>query len=187
MKYILASQSPRRRELLATLPIEFTVAPANCDETLPEEIPAEQAAEMLAVRKAAAITKEHPDAVVIGADTTVIIEDTILGKPQNHDECCAMLKLLSGRTHKVCTGVAVFANGKSISFTEETDVTFFPLSTEEIVAYADTDEPYDKAGAYGIQGKGGLFVAGICGDYNNVVGLPVARLYRYLKKLGVCG
>lgn len=187
MEYILASQSPRRKELLSLLPIDFTVSPATCDETLPEEIPAEQAAEMLAVRKAAAVAKLHPDAVVIGADTTVLIEDTILGKPANRDECCAMLRLLSGRTHRVCTGVALFYAGKSLSFTEQTDVTFYPLSAEEIQAYADTDEPYDKAGSYGIQGKGGLFVAGIHGDYANVVGLPVARIYRQLKKLGLCG
>lgn len=186
MNYILASQSPRRKELLSLLPVDFMVAPAECDETLPVGTPAEQAAELLAVRKAAAVAKLHPDAVVIGADTTVIIEDTILGKPANREECCAMLKLLSGRTHTVCTGVALFWEGKSLSFTEQTAVSFYPLSEEEIEAYADTEEPYDKAGSYGIQGTGGLFVSEIHGDYANVVGLPVARLYRQMKKLGLC-
>ncbi len=187
MKLILASQSPRRKELLSLLGVDFTVSPADCDEALPEGTPAAQAAELLAVRKAAVLAKQNPEAVVIGADTTVIVEDTILGKPGDRDECCAMLKLLSGRTHTVCTGVAIFWAGKSISFTEQTTVTFFPLSEDEINAYADTDEPYDKAGAYGIQGKAGLFVSGIHGDYNNVVGLPAAKLNRYLKKLGIIG
>lgn len=187
MKLILASQSPRRRELLSLLHMDFTISPADCDETIPPHTPAAQAAELLAVRKAALVAKQHPDAVVIGADTTVIVEDTILGKPEGREECCAMLRLLSGRTHSVCTGVAILWAGKSISFTEQTAVTFFPLSDDEINAYADTDEPYDKAGAYGIQGSGGLFVSEIHGDFNNVVGLPVARLNRYLKKLGIIG
>lgn len=186
MEYILASASPRRQELLARLPIAFTVDPVFCDETLPEDTPAAQAAELLAVRKAAAAAKLHPNAVVIGADTTVVIEDTILGKPKDRAECCAMLSLLSGRTHSVYTGVAIFWEGKSLSFTEQTEVGFFPLSEREIIAYADTDEPYDKAGAYGIQGNAGLFIAGIHGDYYNVMGLPIARLYRQMRKLGIC-
>ena len=157
MEYILASASPRRQELLARLPIAFTVDPVFCDETLPADTPAAQAAELLAVRKAAAAAKLHPNAVVIGADTTVVIEDTILGKPKDRAECCAMLSF-----------------------------GFFPLSEREIIAYADTDEPYDKAGAYGIQGNAGLFIAGIHGDYYNVMGLPIARLYRQMRKLGIC-
>lgn len=187
MKLILASQSPRRKELLSLLQTDFTISPAHCDETIPEQTPATQAAELLAVRKAAMVAQQHPEAVVIGADTTVIVENTILGKPANREECLAMLRLLAGRTHTVCTGVAIFWAGKSISFTERTAVTFFSLTDDEINSYADTDEPYDKAGAYGIQSSGGLFVSEIHGDYNNVVGLPVAKLNRYLKKLGIIG
>ncbi|MBQ5335083.1 MAG: septum formation inhibitor Maf [Oscillospiraceae bacterium] len=185
MKLILASASPRRKELLGRLGVPFEVIVSDCDESLPDGIPADQAAELLAVRKAAAVAEEHPDAVVIGADTTVILDDLILGKPRDRAECCEMLRMLSGRQHKVVTGVAVFWDGRSASFSDETLVQFYPLTEAEISAYADTDEPYDKAGAYGIQGQGGLLVAGISGDYPNVVGLPVSRLVRQLRAFGL--
>ena len=182
---ILASGSPRRRELLEKLQIPFTVEVSDCDETLPDGIPAEQAAELLAVRKAAAVAKQHPEAVVIGADTTVILDEEILGKPKDSADCKRMLRLLSDRVHKVITGTAVFWDGRSFSFSEETLVQFYPLSDSDIDAYAASDEPYDKAGAYGIQGQGALLVRGISGDYYNVVGFPVARLSRELKRLGI--
>ncbi len=181
MKLILASGSPRRKELLGKLQIPFEVIVSECDESLPADTPAESAAELLAVRKAAAVAKLHPDAVVIGADTTVILDDDILGKPQDEADCKRMLSMLSGRMHKVVTGVAVFWDGHSASFADETQVQFYPLSNAEIEAYAASGEPYDKAGAYGIQGLGAMLVAGIHGDYYNVVGLPVARLARQLR------
>ena len=185
MKLILASGSPRRKELLGKLQIPFSVIVSDCDESLPDDIPAEEAAETLAVRKAAAVAAEHPDAVVIGADTTVILADEILGKPQNPDDCKRMLYMLSDNAHKVITGVAVFWGGHSFSFSEETLVQFYPLSEDDINRYAASGEPYDKAGAYGIQGLGALLVRGIHGDYFNVVGLPVARLHRELRRLGI--
>lgn len=185
MKLILASASPRRKELLGKLGVPFEVIVSDCDETLPEGIPSEEAAELLAVRKAAAVAKMHPDDVVIGADTTVLLDDVILGKPHDRAECCEMLHLLSGRQHKVVTGVAVFWDGHTASFSDETLVQFYPLTETEISAYADSGEPYDKAGAYGIQGQGALLVAGISGDYSNVVGLPVARLARQLRSFGL--
>lgn len=187
MKLILASGSPRRRELLEKLNIPFEVIVSACDETLPEGIPAESAAEMLAVRKAAAVAKQHPEAVVIGADTTVILDGEILGKPADEADCKRMLHLLSGRQHQVITGVAIFWDGHSASFSDETEVQFYPLSNVEIDAYAASPEPYDKAGAYGIQGQGALLVAGIHGDYYNVMGLPVARLARQLRDFGIRG
>ena len=185
LELILASASPRRKELLGRLGVPFSVLVPDCDETLPDGIPAGEAAEFLAVRKAAAAAKLHPDAVVIGADTTVLLDDRILGKPHDRAECCEMLHLLSGRQHRVVTGVAVFWEGRSASFSDETLVQFYPLTEAEINAYADSGEPYDKAGAYGIQGQGSLLVAGISGDYFNVVGLPVARLYRQLRSFGL--
>lgn len=185
MKLILASASPRRRELLEKLGVPFEVIVSDCDESLPEGIPAENAAELLAVRKAAAVAKMHPDAVVIGADTTVLLDDEILGKPKDPADCKRMLSALSGRMHKVVTGVAIFWDGRSASFSDETQVQFYPLSDAEIDAYAATGEPYDKAGAYGIQGRGALLAAGIHGDYYNVVGLPVARLARQLRSFGL--
>lgn len=187
MKLILASGSPRRRELLEKLNIPFEVIVSACDETLPEGIPVESAAEMLAVRKAAAVAKQHPEAVVIGADTTVILDGEILGKPADEADCKRMLHLLSGRQHQVITGVAIFWDGHSASFSDETEVQFYPLSNAEIDAYAASPEPYDKAGAYGIQGQGALLVAGIHGDYYNVMGLPVARLARQLRDFGIRG
>ena len=185
MKLILASGSPRRKELLEKLQIPFEVIVSDCDETLTDEIPAEQAAEVLAVRKAAAVAKTPPEAVVIGADTTVILGDEILGKPKDEADCKRMLCMLSGAAHKVITGTAVFWEGHSFSFSEETLVQFYPLSEDDINAYAASGEPYDKAGAYGIQGLGSLLVRGIPGDYFNVVGLPIARLRHELKRLGI--
>lgn len=183
MKLILASGSPRRRELLEKLNIPFDVIVSECDETLPEGVPAENAAEMLAVRKAAAVAKTHTDAVVIGADTTVILDDEILGKPADEADCKRMLHALSGRQHKVITGVGIFWAGHSLSFSDEALVQFYPLTDAEINAYASSQEPYDKAGAYGIQGQGALLVAGIHGDYYSVMGLPIARLARQLRDL----
>ena len=186
MKLILASASPRRKELLAKLGIPFEVIVSDCDETLPPDTPADVAAELLARRKAEAVAAAYPDAVVIGADTTVVLGNEILGKPHDRADCVRMLTALSGQTHRVITGVAYVANGgKMRSFSEVTQVKFFELSPAEIAVYADSDEPYDKAGGYGIQGQGALLVEGISGDYSNVVGLPVARLARLLRAFGI--
>jgi len=183
MRMILASASPRRRELLEKLQIPFEVIVSDCDESLTDDIAAEQAAEILAVRKASAVAKDYPDAVVIGADTTVVLGDEILGKPKDQADCKRMLHLLSDNVHKVITGTAVFWEGHSFSFSTETLVQFYPLSEAEIDSYSASGEPYDKAGSYGIQGLGALLVRGIHGDYFNVVGLPVARLRHELKRL----
>lgn len=180
---ILASASPRRKELLSIIEKDFKIIPADIEEILPEGIPAEQAAEFLSVQKAKAVYEKHPDDTVIGCDTAVICEGEILGKPKDSLDAKRMLSLLSGKTHKVITGCAIFKNGKSLSFSETTKVTFFSLSEKEIDDYIATNEPFDKAGAYGIQGYGSLLVEKIEGDYFNVVGLPVAKLNKMLKRI----
>lgn len=180
MKIILASASPRRQELLKYAVSDFEISPADVDETIPDEIPSSDAAEFLAVKKAAYIAKSHPNDLVIGCDTIVVIDDTILGKPSGADDAFRMLYMLSGRTHNVITGVCFFKNGISMSFSETTSVIFYPLTGDEILSYVNTGEPFDKAGAYGIQGAGSMLVKGIIGDFFNVVGLPVARLKREL-------
>lgn len=183
MKIILASASPRRKELLGKIYTSFEIIPADVDESLNDNISAENAAQYLSEKKARHISEKYPDALVIGSDTTVVYSGLILGKPKDYSDAEKMLRLLSGKTHKVITGVSVFIGKKNISFSEVTEVTFFKLSNEEIEAYLKTDEWKDKAGAYGIQGAAGLFVEKICGDYDNVVGLPTARLNRKLKEI----
>lgn len=181
MQYILASASPRRQELIKLITEDFSVIPADIDETLPDNINPFYGPEFLAVKKAEHISKQHKGALVIGADTGVFLENRVLGKPKSEDDAKEMLKSLSGKTHKVITGCAIFYNGKHLSFSEETSVEFYPLSDNEIIRYISTGEPMDKAGAYGIQAKGSLFIKGIQGDYFNVVGLPIARLKRELE------
>lgn len=180
---VLASASPRRQELISIISNDVKIAPANVDECFSDEISAETVPEMLAVRKAAYVAKEFPADTVIGCDTSVIIDREILGKPADTGDAKRMLRLLSGKTHKVITGCAIFKNGRSLSFSETTEVTFYPLSDKEIDEYVATGEPMDKAGAYGIQGYGSLLVKGINGDYFNVVGLPVGKLNRMLNKI----
>lgn len=181
MKIILASASPRRKELLGLITEEFEIMPSDADETLPNNISSDMAAEYLAIVKARSIIVD--DAVVIGCDTVVVIDDKILGKPKDRNDCFEMLRALSGRKHYVYTGVCILYNNKTVSFTEKTEVEFHDLSDAEIEAYMDSGEPFDKAGGYGIQGKGSLLVKGICGDYFNVVGLPVSALNRKLKEI----
>lgn len=182
---ILASASPRRQELLKMAVKEFTVCPADVDETLPEGITAEKAAEYLAVKKAQTVSQspEHIYDSVIGCDTVVILDGEIMGKPKNINHAREMLTKLSGKTHKVITGVCVCSRGKQISFSETTEVEFYPLSEKEIEEYIQTGDPMDKAGSYGIQTEGCMLVKGIKGDFFNVVGLPVARLKRELDKM----
>ena len=185
---ILASASPRRRELLGMICHDFSVIVSECEEivssTEPEEVTIE-----LSKQKAQAVASGRADAVVIGADTVVSIDGEILGKPKDREDACRMLRLLSGKTHRVSTGVTLLQTGPDAdvrwgsSFAETTLVHVAPLSERELRSYLDTDEPYDKAGAYGIQGTFGKFISGIEGDYNNVVGLPVHRLYEEWKKI----
>ncbi|MGN0668910.1 MAG: Maf family protein [Oscillospiraceae bacterium] len=178
---ILASQSPRRRELLSLITDDFRIIPAKGEEILPEKISPENAVLTLSEQKADEIYRENRGEVIVAADTIVAIDGKILGKPADEKDAFAMLKTLSGRVHEVFTGVCViFANGRKERFFEETKVEFYELSDEEIAAYIKTGEPMDKAGAYGIQGKGALLVKRIDGDYYNVMGLPVARLLRVL-------
>ncbi len=184
-KILLASGSPRRRELLAMIAPDFAVAPGrDVDESYPSDIPAEKVAEYLSKVKADAyIDLLADDEIIITADTVVIIDGRILGKPAGRDDAVAMLRSLSGRRHKVVTGVTVTARDRSISFDETTVVKFAPLSDDEIDAYVDTFRPYDKAGAYGIQEWiGAVGIKGIEGCYYNVMGLPVHTLYHRLKE-----
>ena len=180
-RIILASASPRRRELLKNIFEEFDIIPADIDETTPESVPVESRPELIARKKAEFVAKKFPEAVVLGSDTAVIAEGEMLGKPLDRADAERMLRKLSGKTHEVITGCAVVSGGKTLSFSSVSEVEFYALTDEELNAYLETDEWKDKAGAYGIQGKAGMFVRGIRGDYNNVVGLPVAELGRVLK------
>ena len=181
-RIILASGSPRRQELLKLVTENFEICPVDADETLPAGMPVEMASAFLADLKAKSCAKLFPDAIVIGCDTVVILEDEIMGKPKDREDAFRMLRKLSGEVHSVMTGVSLYYNTQTTVFTTETRVEFYTLSDAEINAYLDTGEPFDKAGAYGIQGKGSLLVRGIEGDYFNVVGLPVASLARNLKQ-----
>ncbi len=183
MNLILASQSPRRRELLQLAGFAFTAEAADADETLPDDVPLAEAVQTLAQRKAQAVFTRHPDCCVLGADTLVALEDTVLGKPADTQDAARMLRLLSGNTHTVYTGVCILSAGREIRFAEQTQVTFFSLTEREIAAYTASDEPLDKAGAYGIQGKGCTLVQGIRGDYYTVMGLPIGRTARELGKI----
>ncbi len=180
---VLASASPRRKELISFISSDVKIYPADVDESFSEDIPAESVPEILAVRKAKAVSEKFPEDTVIGSDTSVIVDGEILGKPTDALDAKRMLNLLSGKTHKVITGCAIFKNGRSVSFSETTEVTFYNLSEEEIDNYIATNEPFDKAGAYAIQGYGSLLIKGINGDYFNVVGLPVSKLNKILKRI----
>ncbi len=179
---ILASGSPRRQELLKLVTEDFEICPVDADETIPDGMPIQMAAAFLADLKAHSCAKLFPDKIIIGCDTVVIHEDEIMGKPKDREDAFRMLRELSGEVHSVLTGVSLYYNTQTTVFTTETKVKFYPLSDDEIDAYLDTGEPFDKAGAYGIQGKGSLLVKAIKGDYFNVVGLPVASLSRNLKQ-----
>ncbi len=180
-RVILASGSPRRKELLAYLVDAFDVIPSGIEEVA-SGTPAQQV-EKLAADKAADIAGRYPDAVVIGADTLVAVGGQVLGKPKDEAEAFAMLRRLSGRSHTVCTGVAVISGGQTHTAVEATRVTFCRMSDDVIRGYIATGEPMDKAGAYGIQGYGGKFISGIEGCFFNVMGLPLNRLYTMLKNI----
>ena len=182
MQLILASQSPRRRDLLGLLRVPFTVLPADIDEGMDPSLPPQQEVARVSRLKAEA-TPRNPGDVVIAADTIVVLKDRVLGKPASRQEAPQMLRALSGRDHQVMTGLAVLKDDRALVCTEITDVHFRPLTEDEILRYVDTGEPMDKAGAYGIQGYAAPFVEGIRGDYYNVMGLPVCRLWQMLRQL----
>ena len=187
MKIILASQSPRRKELLERMGIQdFETISPNVDESAFHGLPPEELVRRLSAEKAAAVAgKVGEDAIVIAADTVVALEGAVLGKPADELDAFKMLSALSGVRHQVYTGVTVCRGGEKQTAHEVTDVTFRELSEEEIEHYIATGEPMDKAGAYGIQGYGALLIQGISGDYYNVMGLPVCRLSGMLARFGV--
>ncbi len=182
-KVILASASPRRQELIKLIFHSVEILPAECEETLPEGIGAREAVEYLSkIKNEASSELTEKENLIVSADTVVSIDDEILGKPVDKEDARRMITLLSGKIHQVYTGVTLSLNGKVKTFSEKTDVEFFDLTEEEIEEYISSSEPYDKAGAYGIQGKAGLLVKGINGDYYNVVGFPIARLKREIQE-----
>ena len=182
MQLILASQSPRRKELLGLFHIPFIVRVADIDETMDAgKAPADEVARVSKL-KALAVSRE-PEDVVIAADTIVVLEGRVLGKPKDKADAEAMLTALSGRDHQVMTGVTVLKGQRCLTHTEITDIHFRPLSQSEIQTYVASGEPMDKAGAYGIQGGAALFAEKLQGDYYNVMGLPVCRLYQMLCRI----
>jgi len=184
-RVVLASASPRRRQLLELIGIEHDIQPANIDESVrPRETPAHYA-ERLAREKASVVASRDPDRITIAADTTVVVNKKVLGKPENEEDARRMLSMLSGREHTVITAIAVARGRKLRSAVEEVRVRFRRLHDDEINAYIATGEPMDKAGAYGIQGYGATIVECIEGDYFSVMGLPLAKLVDLLRDLGV--
>ncbi|MBP3696996.1 MAG: septum formation inhibitor Maf [Clostridia bacterium] len=180
-KIILASASPRRKELLTTAGVEFEVLVSDADETVPDGTLPADAAMLTAEKKALAVAEKCGDALVIGADTIVVLDGRILGKPKDEADAKAMLRFLSGKEHKVITGVCLTDGVETKKFAQVSKVRFYDLTDEEIAAYVATKEPMDKAGSYGIQGKGCVLVESIEGDYFNIVGLPVAATVRAIK------
>ena len=175
-KVVLASKSPRRQELLKLIFEDFEVVPAVGAEVIPEGVDTADVSRLLAVQKCREVSEKYPDALVIGCDTTVVVDNVILGKPKDEADAARMLRMLSGSIHEVISGVCLRLEGREHSFRRQTKVAFRELTEQEIAAYIATGEPMDKAGAYGIQEKGCLLVRGISGDFFNVVGLPVEML-----------
>lgn len=186
LRIILASQSPRRRQLLEQIGLEhFEVLAADADETYDPSLPPEKIVASISRQKAEAVRPLAEGALIITADTMVFMDGLRLGKPRSQEEAREMLSALSGRTHQVCTGVSVCRGERMETRTETTAVTFRELTQDEIWGYIRTGDPMDKAGAYGVQGKAALFVSGIRGDYFNVMGLPLHLLGRMLGEFGV--
>jgi len=181
MALILASQSPRRKVLMGFITTSFTVDVPTEEEKVEPGTPADEMVQTLAL-KAQAVAKRHPGDIVIGCDTVVAVDGEILGKPKSEEDAALMLHKLSGKKHQVYTGVALVQNDREECFVSTTDVKFYELEDELIDWYVATGEPADKAGAYGIQGNGSVLVERLEGDYFTVMGLPVGRLYRELKK-----
>lgn len=189
MKIILASGSPRRKEILEQIGVTFEIHPAKGEELITKNVPAEVVAELSEQKANEVAALYPPDTLVIGADTIVSFDGRILGKPKDEADAFRMLQSLSGNTHQVFTGVTVLCRKDgardSLTFTECTDVTMFPMTESEIKGYIATGEPMDKAGAYAVQGLFAKYIKGLNGDFYNVMGLPVARLFQELKELGI--
>lgn len=180
-KIVLASKSPRRSEILKNAGFDFIVRVQDADETLPDGISPEEAVVYLAKVKAQAVERNENE-LILGADTVVVSDGKILGKPSSKNDAFEMLKNLSGKVHSVYTGVCAVTENEIISFYEKTDVEFQNLSDSEILEYISTEEPFDKAGSYGIQGLASKYIKGINGDYFNVVGLPISKIYEKILK-----
>jgi septum formation protein len=181
-RIILASKSPRRKELLELLKIPFEIIVSDIDEQIDYDNDLVKEIEKLSYQKANAVFRDHPDALVIGSDTIVKIGNDVLGKPHSVEEAKQMLRELSDNTHEVVTGVTILCKENAETFSSVARVSFYPLSEEEIEEYVNTNEPMDKAGAYAIQGDAAKFIRCIEGDYYTIVGLPIAELYHRLKK-----
>lgn len=182
MKIILASNSPRRQELLKLLNVPFDVVPANIQERLNDNLTISEQIEQIALTKARNIANSYPEALVIGADTVVVINNQILGKPKDETDAKKMISLLQNNRHQVITAVAIIKNKITEVFHEITEVSFYAMSEQEITDYVKDETIYDKAGAYAIQGKAALYIEAIHGDFYNVMGLPIAKLKRHVSK-----
>lgn len=185
--FIVASASPRRKEILSMGGFGFRIIPSDCDETIKEKLSPEETVKVLAERKALSVLEKNTESVVLGCDTVVALGDEILGKPADREDAFKMIKALSGKTHRVCTGVCIADKDKTKSFVSVAEVEFYELSDETAESYVATGECDDKAGAYGIQGLGGTLVKSIKGDYYAIVGLPYAETVRELSEFGIRG
>ncbi len=186
MKLILASASPRRKELLEKIGVPFDVIPAKGEEIITKQSPAEVVMELSQQKAREIAQKQSEDCIIIGADTIVAKGDVIMGKPKDEGDAYRMLESIADDCHQVYTGVTLIRTGErqeTVTFAEKTDVYLYPISEKEIMAYINSGDPMDKAGAYGIQGKFAVHVKGIAGDYYNVVGLPIGRVYQEWKRL----
>ncbi|HYF79411.1 MAG TPA: Maf family protein [Symbiobacteriaceae bacterium] len=182
---VLASASPRRQELLRQVGLTFRVVPSQVDEQVSEPMQPGDLVKYLALAKAHDVAQREPGALVIGSDTIVVVDDRVLGKPQNRADAIDMLRSLSGRSHQVMTGIALVQGNRQLVDYEVTTVQFRPLNQGEIERYVDSGEPMDKAGAYGIQGRAAAMISAIAGDYFTVVGLPLSRTVQMLAQFGV--
>lgn len=187
IKIILASNSPRRRELLRQIGVEPEIRPSQIEEQVTSQVPEEVVTELSLQKAEDVAAGAEAGSLILGADTVVAVDGRILGKPHSHQEAMDMIRLIQGRTHQVYTGVTLIwkegTGSRGVSFAEKTEVLVYPMTEEEIRDYADSEEPMDKAGAYGIQGRFAAYIKGIQGDYNNVVGLPVGRVCQEWKKM----
>lgn len=183
MKHIiLASASPRRKEILELADLKFDIMPSNAEEITTKRAPNEVVMELASIKAKDIYDKSDKQSMIVGADTVVAYQGQILGKPADETDAKRMLSMLSGQTHEVYTGVCIIEDGKTKTFYEETKVTFYKISDKQIDHYIKTGEPMDKAGSYGIQGKAAVFIKGIEGDYYNVVGFPIARFLQEITK-----
>ena len=183
--FILASQSPRRRELLCMLGLSFEIITADIDETMDTSLSVADGVAEVCRRKAEAVGSSHPGRLIVAADTIVVVDGTVLGKPHSEEDAFRMLRMLSGRSHTVMTAFCLYRDGHLETHVEQTHLRFKPLSDEEILAYIATGSPMDKAGAYGIQDGAAVFVEALDGDYYNVMGLPLCALTKCLRRRGI--